>query len=262
MRMKRHMFRMNCMQIFRSPLFFISIICTVLVCYLGIEPFIDKSGNGSISDFFELLVNLSMTKKLIVLCSAFSYVTSFCNDWSCQFTKPVIIRSGINKYTLSKLITCFTTTFLVSFMGMTLFIVSLSLWYPLFPAGDLAASVFPPFDSLAYSVFPAFYLLIQIAVFSMASATWSTVGLAVSAYIPNGFVAITVPVVASYILEEFTSIFPPFLDLYFITRSSPVLNQGAFVSFLYFTFIFLIISAFAGYIFHNQVRRRIRNEVV
>ncbi|HEY4554561.1 MAG TPA: hypothetical protein VIG80_15315, partial [Bacillaceae bacterium] len=151
--------------------------------------------------------------------------------------------------------------FITVFIGLVLFMVLLSFKFPMYPS-DIQEVIAPPFSPLAMGFFPPMYLLAQSFVFSMAAALWTVVGLAVSAYIPIQFVALATPVIASYILEELTTFLPSWLNLYYLTRSADVIQQGPMISFAYFTFIFCLCSIIAGFIFHYQVRRRVHNEVV
>lgn len=161
----------------------------------------------------------------------------------------------------SKFITCFVSGLLTVFIGQILFIIILSFKFPLFPNEDLNEVLFLPFKSLSTGFFPPLYLLAQSFVFSMAAALWTVVGLTLSAFIPVHFAAIAAPVIASYVLEEVTRL-PNAFDLYLLTRSSDVIQQGPLVSFIYFCFIFIMLSVLAGWLFSYQVKRRVRNEVV
>ena len=157
---------------------------------------------------------------------------------------------------------CFLSGLLTVFCGLLLFFFLLSFKMPTFPSTDLENIIGPPFTPLAEGTFPVLYLLANGFVFSLAAALWAVVGLAISAFIPSHFVAITAPVIASYVLEEFTAALPDPLNLYLLTRGANVLQQGPLVSFLYFCFIFLLFAILIGFLFDYQVRRRIRNEVV
>jgi hypothetical protein len=88
------------------------------------------------------------------------------------------------------------------------------------------------------------------------------IGLTISAFLPNYFVAIITPFIASYILEDLTkSMLPGPINLYSLTRVNDVIEQGAVISFLYYLFIFSAFIFALGLLFSYQVKRRIRNEV-
>lgn len=259
--MKRRALTMSFMQVFSSPVFYLSIIGVTVLCFISVWQEINNGG-GDVAYLFDIFIGLTMFKKLVVLFAAFPYVASFCSDWKCQFIKPVVIRTGISNYVWSKFITCFVSGILTVFIGQILFIIILSFKFPLFPNEDLNEVLLLPFKSLSTGFFPPLYLLAQSFVFSMAAALWTVVGLTLSAFIPVHFAAIAAPVIASYLLEEVTTLLPNAFNLYLLTRSSDVIQQGPLVSFIYFCFIFIMLSVLAGWLFSYQVKRRVRNEVV
>jgi hypothetical protein len=143
-----------------------------------------------------------------------------------------------------------------------MFIAFMSLKMPLMPVDNLQNYVIPPFASLAYSTFPILYLLARATIFSQSAAFWAVAGLAASAYLPNRFVAIATPVIASYLIEEVASFLPIWLNIRVLSRSGDVLKQGPAISFAYFVFVFLLFSFLLGLVFSHRVRRRIRSEIV
>ena len=263
MKMKRRVLAMSFMQVFSSPVFYLSIIGVTALSFISIWERISTIEAGvTVTYSFDIFISLTMLKKLVVLFAALPYVASFCSDWKFQYIKLIVIRTGVTKYVWSKVFTCFVSGFLTVFIGLILFIAILSLKVPLFPSKNFDQSAYQPFGSLAVGEFPILFLLVQIFVFSLAAALWSVVGLAVSAFIPIHFVAVAAAVIASYFLEQLTWILPKWLNLYLITKSADVIHQGPFISFVYFLFIFILFSILAGLLFSYQVRRRVRNEVV
>lgn len=259
MKNSKDVFRMTFLQIIKRPCLYLSIAAIVVICFLTIEQYTSKTNQGeSVAYLIELIISLSMTKKLLILCASFACVPGFCTDWNSQFIKMITVRSGIKKYTFAKVSVCFMISFLTVFIGMAVFAAMLSLKYTIVNIEDISA----PFGVLAEGGWSFFYPLSLIWIFAMSAAAWASVGLMVSSYIPNSFVAIMVPIVSSYIFEEITNYLPPFLNLYLITRSVDVIGQGALSSFVYFTVVFLLIVVAAGVIFHYRVKRRVRNEIV
>ena len=68
---------MAAMQVFSSPVFYLSAIGVTVVCFISIwEEFIATAGNSaSVVYFYQLFVGLTMFKKLTVLFAALPYVT-------------------------------------------------------------------------------------------------------------------------------------------------------------------------------------------
>lgn len=257
---KTHMAKMNLLQLFGSPLFYLSVLGVSLAFFITVQSEINSY--SSLLYLLDLFIGLFMPKKLVVLLAAIPYAASFCSDWNHEYLKFIIVRSGVRKYTTSKVLVGFLSAFLTSFLGIVIALFCLSFFYPIFsPIESVKDVVAAPFASLAYSPVPFTYLLAEAAVFSMAAATWATVGMAFSAYIPNYFATLTSALVFSYVLETFTTTMPAFLNLNAVTKSYDILHQGALISFLYFAFVFFLYSGVAGFLFHYRVRGRVRNEV-
>lgn len=251
------------MQVFSSPLFYLSIIGITATCFVSIWERVSISEPRiTVVYCFDIFIGLTMFKKLAVLFAAIPYVSSFCSDWKYQYIKPVVIRTGVKRYIWSKIITCFVSGFLTVFIGLILFILFLSLQMPMFPSQNIDQAIYPPFAPLAEGNFPVLFLLAQSFIFSMSAALWVVVGLALSAFIPIHFVAIATPVIASYLLEQLSQYLPAWLNLYYLTSSTDVIHQGPLISFVYFCFIFILFALLAGLLFDYQVKRRLRNEVV
>jgi hypothetical protein len=252
---------MSLYQVFSSPVIYVSIIGVTVLCFASVWEEMSMN-DASVAYLIEIFIGLTMFKKLVVLFAALPYVSSFCSDWKYQYIKPITIRTGIHRYIWSKLVTCFVSGCITVFAGMILFITILCIKLPQYPEIDANLLLQPPFGELAMGQFPVVFLLTQCFVFSLAAALWSVVGLTVSAFIPIHFVAVAVPVIASYFFEEFTMGFPNWLNFYLLTRGADVFHQGPYVSLVLFCVIFISFSSLTGLVFSYQVRRRLRNEVV
>lgn len=265
---KRRAITMDFRQMLSAPGFYAAVAGVVLLCflcsweYLRTGPVVNSSVGYDVIYFFELLVNLSMFKKVLVMLAAIPFTASFCSDWNCQYIRPVVVRSGVRKYAWSKVLVCAVSSFAAIFVGMLLYagLLSIQLNLPLYSKNPINPPA-PPYGSLLGSV-PLLYLMIILAIFSLAAALWCVVGLMMSAFIPNRFVAIATPLIASYLLEELSQGLPPWLDLYYLTRARNVIGLGAGLSFAYTSFVFLLLMFFAGLVFVRTVKRRVRNELV
>ncbi len=248
---------MDFLQVLSSPGFYAAIVGVALLCYVSTRDYLGKG--SSVVIIMNLLIGLSMFKKLIVLLVSVPYASSFCSDWNCQYIKPVVLRGGINKYAWSKVLVCGLSAFCVALFGMLLFAATLALRFPFYVPDENKPFLY---ETLLSGPFPLAYLLVIICIFSLAAALWAVTGLACSAYIPNRFVAICTPLVFSYVLEEFTAIFPKYLNIYYLTRGEDVIGQGPLLTFFYTVGVFLVLIVLVGLLFRRTVMRRVRNEIV
>lgn len=259
MKNKRRVFSMNMFQVLTSPVFYISILGILVVSYFSTREYLGDGKTVNVVYIMDLLLNLTMFKNLIFLLSALTYCSSFCSDWNFQYIRPLIIRSGIKNYIRAKVITCALTSFLVAFIGMMLYSIILSIYLPIRNYGE---APIPPYGQLLEGRFPFLYLLVVISIYSMAASMWSVAALAFSSYIPNSLVAITSPIICSYLLEEITTHLPTYLDIYYLTRARDIIHKGPALTFIYTITIFLILTFLFGVIFSKMVERRVNNEVV
>ena len=71
---------------------YLSILGVVLLCYISTEKYI----HGSVDIYYilDILIGLSVFKKLIIIFSALPCVTGFYDDWKHQYIKNIVIRTG------------------------------------------------------------------------------------------------------------------------------------------------------------------------
>ena len=250
---KRHIFLMNVRQILSSPILYLCIVMVAVLCAASVkETVFDVTiPRIDLAYVMDLLMDLSLFQQLVILLAAIPTAAGFCNDWCCQFIRPVVTRSGIRRYALSKLLICALTSFLVVMI----------LYLPAAHDNPINAPV-PPYGSLLEGPAPFLYILCVASLFALSASLWAVVGLAVSARLPNKFVAVSTPLIASYLVQELTKSLPPQFNLYYLSRARNILGQGAAVSFLYSAFVFMALIGLAGYFFYVTVQRRVQNELV
>jgi hypothetical protein len=234
------------------------------LCFVGlldVDPHVSQwpqmlTAAGSV----DLLIGLAMLKKVIILVGAIPCAAMFCTDWNSQYVRFFAIRTGIGRYIRSRYLTAMLVSFLVIFVGMAGFFLIIVLKVPLFMS-DLT-DVYPPFAVFAESFFPFSYILAEIFCFALFGAFNATLGMTVSAYIPNRYVAVFTPMITCYFLEEITLKFPRWINFYALSHITPMTGQGAASNLAYYIAFYAVLMCFSGFVFSRQVKRRIRNEVV
>lgn len=254
---------MSVRQLLASPVFYLSILMVFALCVLSAkETIFDITiPRIDLAYVLDLIMDMSHFQQLLILLAALPFAAGFCNDWCCQYIRPVVVRSGVKKYALSKVLVCALSAFLVILIGMSLFFVIVGFLLPVAHPNPINEPV-PPYGVFLEGPAPFLYLLCVCSLFALSASLWAVIGLAVSARLPNKFVAICTPLIASYVLPELTLYLPSPCNLYFLARGRNILHQGAVVSFLYCAGVFLALIAVAGYLFYWTVKRRMRNELV
>ena len=117
---KRHIFLMNVRQILSSPILYLCIVMVAVLCAASVkETVFDVTiPRIDLAYVMDLLMDLSLFQQLVILLAAIPTAAGFCNDWCCQFIRPVVTRSGIRRYALSKLLICALTSFLVVMLSL------------------------------------------------------------------------------------------------------------------------------------------------
>lgn len=247
-------------RIFNSPKIYLSVLGVALLCYISTEKYMH--GSEDIYYLLDLLIGLSVFKKLIVIFAALSCVTGFYDDWKHQYIKNIVVRTGKRNYIISKIVVCATISFLVVFIGILLFISGLIVtgtdYSGIYESGALNEAM--PYGVLLYEN-SFWYVCSIVSIYALSMTVWVMSGLMISAYIPNSFVAVCSPLIFSYLLEEVTAFFPPYLNMYLLTKGSDILGKGAGYSYLYTIFVFALLVLGEGYIFRKRVQRRLENEI-
>jgi len=131
----------------------------------------------------------------------FAFATTFASEWGQKATSFWMIRTGIRKYSISKVIVTAISGFLTTAVGFLLFILLMWIKFPL---------LFSPSSGDAYAVLlengeAIKYLMYHITHVSLTSALFEVIALWVSTYIPNTFVAIASPLIVYFITHRFTT---------------------------------------------------------
>ncbi|WP_444643187.1 hypothetical protein ACRQU7_01465 [Caproiciproducens sp. R1] len=269
MNIKSNVLRMDLYRIVTSAWFYFSIVLVTVLCFSCnwtdiSQVFSQGNHNIDVTYIFTILMGLGEFKNMILIAAALACVGNFCSDWNHQFIRPVVIRCGARKYSHSKIFSCLISTFLTVFIGLLLFVFLLSLRIPLHQEGSFSSSLVlnKPYDYLINGDFPILYFIVKIFILSIACAFWGIVGLCVTSYIPNHFVAVASPFIAYYLLGEFGEYLPNFMNFRMLAYSYDVLGQGVVITAVYTILFFGVLSALAGRLFTKNVQRRVSSEML
>ena len=238
---------------------YLSILGVVLLCYISTEKYI----HGSVDIYYilDILIGLSVFKKLIIIFSALPCVTGFYDDWKHQYIKNIVIRTGRRNYIISKIVVCVSISFLVVFLGILIFIgLLIGMGFDYSGINGMGLDENMPYGIFLYQK-PFLYVCCIVSIYAASMAVWVMSGLMISSYIPNSFVAICSPLIFSYLLEEITGLLPPYFNMYLLAKASNVLGKNAKYSYLYTIFIFTVLILGQGLIFAKRVKRRLGNEI-
>lgn len=252
------MFRGYLYKLARSPLTYIGVFGVLAVCLANLRG-MEISQNTTVMGRIDLFLDLDAFRKITVLFAALPFTANFSDEWKSKTTFSCVTRKSVKSYALSNVVLCFVTSFLALFLGIMLYMLGASLFTEFDSPDQYIHSTIPYFELLNNTHLRWLYPVTRVFVFSVSGAMWCVMGLMLSALIPNKYVAVCSPVVASYIVERITMQLPPRLSLYSLSMSVPMVINSV-VTFFYNTLVFTGISAICGWIFFIILRKRVRNE--
>ncbi|MBC5788203.1 hypothetical protein [Clostridium facile] len=254
----------DCNRFIFNSRFWLSVFCIVAICFLSSSYYIWEGTGGitTVSNILYMTIVFSNSIILLVLFASFPAASSFCSDWNCQYIRCHVSRSGIKGYIGGRILSCITSSFLACFLGILLFVLILLTFFPLANAErDVSLNAIPTLHKL-YLISPWLYLIYHIFIISLATATWSVVGLCISAWIPNRFIALLSPFICYYILDTFSLQLPMLINFYHINKGTDILNMGnPWLNLLYIIAIYTVLMALFGCLFGRTVKRRVGNEI-
>lgn len=245
-------------KLFRSPMTYIAILGIAAVCGTNfLNGWVDS---GSVVYHMNIFLDLDAYRKIITVLGAMPFAANFAEEWNESVVLHCIARRGIGKYSFSNIMFCWITSLLVVFGGMMIFTGVYSLFIPFYEFDPNPK--FTPYGIFLDMGYPLLYMSARIFMFSTSCAMWSVMGMLLSAFFPNKYIAICSPFVASYTIERITMQFPDFLNLHVLSLSYIDNRVAPSFAFFYSLGVFTVISAICGFAFYLIVRKRVQCEFV
>lgn len=249
------MFRAYLYKLIRSPLLYVGIAEVMAICSLRLIPNAFK-GRDVVYEM-SLIIGIDGYRKMFIIMGALPFAANFADEWNTMAANHYVIRTKPRKYAAANIMICVLSSTLTVFVGMTVFAGIYSLFYPFYiPTSN---PPIPPYGVLETLGFPFLSMAANLFVFAVSCAMWSAMGLMLSAFFPNKYIAICSPFIFSYVVERLTMQLPTQLNLYHISLS--YINwTGALGAFLYSIGLLLGISVICGIVFTVVVGKRVHNE--
>lgn len=244
-------------KLFRSPITYIAILGTAALCFT--HGIINRNFyDGTVVYHVDLFLHLDAYRKLLPVFGALPFTANFADEWKSGVTINCALRRGVKKYAAANVLFCAVTSLATVFLGMALYAGVYSLFIPLYGEYNNPASFL--LGGLLTSGRGWLFMIFQIFIFACSCSMWAVMGLLLSAVMPNKYVAIAAPFVASYIVERITIQLPPRLNLWYLSLGAMDAKSDV-EGFLYIVGVFAAISAGCGVLFYIIVRKRVRNEI-
>lgn len=196
---------------------------------------------------------------------AFAFIVTSCDDSTNQYLRPIVIRSGVRKYTITKFAAGFISALIVVFAGVMLASYLLTFKIPLLDPDNPAPGY--PFDYFITIGHPWITSLIEAFIFAVYGAMYACFGLAVSAALPNKFVAMAVPPTLCFIFDEISWAFdvPWWINIQRLSDSSIIFEGEGTVNMLmtfgWKVFFALALTAVAYAVYEFLIFKRVKCEI-
>lgn len=135
-----------------------------------------------------------------------AYTGSYSDEWNSRSIYAIVNRTGYRRYALSKVISNAMAGGLIMSMGMLLACALISaIFLPSDPYGSISTHLLPLEDTVfrgLYSIRGGWpFLWLQIFQAGLYGMVWATVGLAMSGFIPNRYLAMAGPTVLAFVFS-------------------------------------------------------------
>ncbi len=254
------MFKAYTYKLLRSPLLYVGIIGVAVLCC---TEYLDGDfGHGTVQYHVSVFLGLAKYRKSIAVFGALPFAANFADEWTSGVTKDCIARKGMKKYAAANLIFCWFSAILTVFLGMILFMCFDSLFVP-WAKIDTNPYYFI-FEHFIYEGKGEIYLMLTTLVFSSSCGMWAVMGMLLSVFFPNKYVAICTPFVASYVIERIAMNFSAWFNLHDLALSYiPYEYFGSdLLGFLYCVGLFAVVAAVCGVIFYIFFEKKVQNELI
>ncbi len=245
-------------KISRNPLTYIGFLGVFAVCLLNLNGLMINE-HTTVLQRIDLFLDLDAFRKLVTIFAAVPFTANFADEWKHNITASCISRKGIKKYALSNMSFCVITAFLAVFIGIMLYMLLASTFSEFDRPGKYFDDVLP-YSELMNMGLRWLYPVIRIFVFSASCAVWCSMGLMLSAIVPNKYIAICSPVVASYVIEQMLFQSSKYINLMSLSLSNCRIGSSV-TTFLYTMLVFAGITAVCGFLFYYFLRKRVQNEI-
>ena len=248
-------YRQELMRVFSSYKIYICIISYILVCVYMSYNFDTNSLKKSVLERLVNIAGFNNMNKIPVLIASIPMATSFCDDISNNYFNSCIIRCGGRNYIISKFTTSYIISFLISFIGLSIYSVICGVKNGL---GVHQVHEYRVFHDIAYGNYPVLAAISFIFLFSMVSAIYAVMGMALSSAVPNRFVAVTSTFFINMFVENVLDFLPKSISLFDIQKgNNAYLGMRASVVILLSCMVCMGYFLIALWVFKHFAERRL-----
>lgn len=236
------MFRAYLYKTIRSPLLYVGIFGVTAICFTMFNAFTPYTHYSSVIEEIEGFLVFDQIYKIIPVFAALVSTANFAEEWRSKAAMSAAARCGTVKYAAAQVVICYLGAAVTVFFGIMIFSGIYSFFLPIYH--DNGNPLSQPYGIFVEMGIPILEIAAVVTVFAVSCAAWCVMGLMLSAFFPNKYIAVCAPFAASYIIERPTLSLPSPLNLWHI-GSSMLQWKSAFLQFIYSVGIYTAIAAVA-----------------
>lgn len=213
-----NVFRNDLKQALLSIQFLVAIVGVFFVFLMSSLGYMSEK-NYDILFFLKMTLDIGVFTLILPIFSTLPYSHSTYDELHTNNFRYRIVRSDLNTYAISKILTCVISSFFSMFLGVCIFILMMRFRYPLVNVQDIYYEIYSIDDIYGFLLaeHAGIYFLIFIIFLSTFSSIFSVIGLLCSLYFPYKMTIIMAPFIVFFILNEIgAKLSIPFLRISFL----------------------------------------------
>lgn len=190
--------RQEFMRVFSGARWYVTVCALIILWFVLSMEYGEKT---TLEQYFGYVNVLSNEAKIIVLVGALPTAVSFCSDWQDGYINSILLRSGSSAYITGKLAAVVVVSFLTNFVSAIAYCI---ICGGIFGYGYDNIEDYYLFYDVSSGSMPFMYFVILCYGRSIVNTMYAVWGYAMSAVLPNKFVAVTAPMFMAIMIEDIT----------------------------------------------------------
>lgn len=260
------MFRLNVIENVFSIRFF---VITLLLCILFIFSQFDVvygmeegkfMGYSDIIGLFINVMHYDRFKPLMIILLSGIFTTEFCKEWISHFDRFILTRCSVRGYIYGKILGNVVAIYSSMAIAVTVFILFFHFYVKLdiidYSILESQMNGYAPYGNVILGGKPILYFVILSTIFATGVILLTLLGMVISLYFPNIFVALASPYISYYLLCSITLFLPGPMEFIGIFMGTVTISDYMGLNFLYNMGILVIFIIIASVGIRKKVERR------
>lgn len=260
------MFRLNVIEnIFSIKFFTITLMLCILFIFSQFDVVYGMAtgkymGYSDIVAIYMNIMHFDRFKPIMIILLSIIFTTEFCKEWISHFDRFILTRCSVKGYIYGKILGNIVAIYCSMAIATTVFVLFFHLYFKLdfVDYSDMESQIngYWPYGDIIFKGNPIWYFVIISTIFATAVIFLTLLGMVISLYFPNKFVALAAPYICYYLLCSITLFFPEPLEFLGISMGTASVGNNMLINFLYNMGILVIFIIIVAVGIRRKVERR------